>query len=335
MKKSIVLITMLLMATAIPFNAQAYYGTPYVAPSGQTIYYVITNDNAIIVAPYDYGGTLCGTDMIWACWERPTGDLVIPDTIIVGSNKYAVIEIGENAFDGCSGLTTVSIPQTVTSIGEMAFAGTGLDTIWVPSTVTTIGYGAFGSHGWSGGNGAVSILVYFGTATSPNSGSNCRWGALSWIDGYEENGLIFTSSSKDTLKHALFPHPTVNIPPSVRHIMDFAFCFDSVLQNIAFGDSLISIGEYAFSQCKNLQSVTFPESLTSIGTHAFSICSSIDTIVIPRHTTSINPYSFYGNNLSCIIVDSNNTVYDSRDECNAIIMTSTNELVLGFYITTT
>lgn len=324
--KKLIFITMLLMATAIPFNAQAYYGTPYVAPSGQTIYYVITNDNAKIVAPYDYNGTLCGTDMIWACWTRPTGDLVIPDTIIVGSNKYAVIEIGENAFDGCSGLTTVSIPQTVTSIGQLAFAGTGLDTIWVPSTVTSIGYGAFGSQGMSGGNEAVSILVYFGTATAPNS----RWGALSWIDGYEENGLIYTSSTKDTLKHALYPHPTVNLPPSVRHIMDQAFAYDSVLQNIAFGDSLISIGEYAFYQCKNLQNVTFPESLTNIGTHAFSSCSSIDTIVIPRHlTSSINPYIFLYNNLSCIIVDSNNTVYDSRDECNAIIMTSTNELVLG------
>lgn len=330
MKKNYILIALLLIATAMPFRAHAYYGTPYVAPSGQTIYYVITNGNAKIVAPYDYNGTLCGTDMIWACWTRPTGDLVIPDTIIVGSNKYAVIEIGENAFDGCSGLTTVSIPQTVTSIGQFAFAGTGLDTIWVPSTVTSIGYGAFGSQGISGGNEAVSILVYFGTATAPNSGSNCRWGALSWIDGYEENGLIYTSSTKDTLKHALYPLSTVILPPSVRHIMDRAFLFDSVLQNIVFNDSLISIGEYAFQSCKNLQNVTFPESLTSIGTHAFSSCSSIDTIVIPRHlTSSINPYIFLYNNLSCIIVDSNNTVYDSRDECNAIIMTSTNELVLG------
>ena len=320
---------MLLMATAIPFNAQAYYGTPYVAPSGQTIYYVITNDNAKIVAPYDYYGTLCGTDMIWACWARPTGNLVIPDTIIVGSNKYAVIEIGENAFDGCSGLTTVSIPQTVTSIGQLAFAGTGLDTIWVPSTVTTIGYGAFGSQGMSGGNEAVSILVYFGTATSPNSGSNCRWGALSWIDGYEENGLIFTSSSKDTLKHALYPHPTVNLPPSVRHIMDQAFENDTTLRHIIFPNSLKSIGWKSFSGCFNLSECVFPDSLLTISSNAFEYCRGIDTIFIPRSVSHIGEQVFYGNNLSCISIDSNNGVYDSRNGCNAIIASHSNHLKQG------
>ena len=318
-----------LMAWIVPYHARAYYGTPYVVPSGQTIYYVITNGNAKIVAPYDYNGTLCGTDMIWACWTRPIGCLIIPDTITVGGNNYAVTTIGENAFDGCNGLTTVSIPQTVTCIEQMAFAGTGLDTLWVPSTVTSIGYGAFGSNSISGGNEAVSILVYLGTADY--NSSNYGWGARLWVDGYEEDGLVYTSSLKDTLKHPLTPMSIVIIPSPVRHIMDYAFKNDTTLRYVEFPNTLRSIGVGSFLGCFNLEGCVFPDSLSTISNAAFYNCRSIDTIIIPRgvSTIGIGVNAFEGNNLSCIIVDSNNNFFDSRYGCNAIVNRATNILIQG------
>lgn len=91
-----------------------------------------------------------------------------------------------------------------------------------------------------------------------------------------------------------------------------------------------SIGEYAFSSCSSLTSVTIPNSVTSIARYAFSNCTSLASVTIPSSVTSIHDHSFYGcSGLTSISVAQGNTTYDSRNNCNAIIKTSNNMLVVG------
>ena len=94
--------------------------------------------------------------------------------------------------------------------------------------------------------------------------------------------------------------------------------------------NLTSIGSSAFFDCTGLSSVTIGNSVTSIGYDAFNGCTSLTSVEIPNSVTSIGGYAFYYCiNLEQIVVASGNTIYDSRGNCNAIIETATNTLLLG------
>ena len=108
------------------------------------------------------------------------------------------------------------------------------------------------------------------------------------------------------------------------------YSYRSKIKTVDIGNGVTSIGNYAFRDCSHLTSVTIPNSVTSIGRYAFYRCSGLTSVTIPNSVTSIGNYAFDGcSGLTSIIVESGNTVYDSRENCNAIIKTSTNELVTG------
>ena len=91
-----------------------------------------------------------------------------------------------------------------------------------------------------------------------------------------------------------------------------------------------SIGRCAFSECSSLTSITIPNSITSIGDAAFQHCSALTSITIPNSVTSIGDFAFeYCSSLTTMVVESGNTTYDSRENCNAIIETATNTLIAG------
>ena len=107
------------------------------------------------------------------------------------------------------------------------------------------------------------------------------------------------------------------------------------LDVLQYFTGLTSIGYEAFNGCRNLSSIIIPNSVTSIGTSAFINCSSLSSIVIPSSVVSIGDGIFQGcSALTSIDVDSNNTVFDSRDNCNSIIQTSDNKLIAGCRTTT-
>jgi hypothetical protein len=118
------------------------------------------------------------------------------------------------------------------------------------------------------------------------------------------------------------------IPNSVTNIGAGAFS-GSGLTAITIPNSVTCIGEGAFGGCGSLTSISIPHSVTSIDRWAFEDCG-LTSITIPYSVTSLG-YDVFGgcSGLESIEVDSNNEVYDSRENCNAIIMTAENKLVVG------
>lgn len=122
---------------------------------------------------------------------------------------------------------------------------------------------------------------------------------------------------------------TVNLPSTLTTIGFFAFSDCPNLTNITIPESVTTIGDHAFYNCEKLSNITLPESLTTIADGAFSGCS-LTEVTIPQNVTSIGLGAFsLRTGLTSIVVDSNNSIYDSRNNCNAIIYTATDSLIKG------
>ena len=123
---------------------------------------------------------------------------------------------------------------------------------------------------------------------------------------------------------------SVTIPNSVTRIRDYAFDGCYGLTSVTIPNSVTSIGISAFNGCTGLTSIIIPNSVTSIGSFAFKNCTGLTSITIPNSVTSISNRAFNGcSKLTEIVVKEGNTVYDSRENCNAIIETATNTLITG------
>ena len=123
---------------------------------------------------------------------------------------------------------------------------------------------------------------------------------------------------------------SITIPESVTSIGQQGFEECSSLALITIPESVTSIGSSAFYGNKGLTSITISEGVTSIGSYAFSGCSSLTSITIPRSVEDIQASAFSScPALTSITVESGNKVYDNRNNCNAIIETLNNGLIVG------
>ncbi len=187
-----------------------------------------------------------------------SGDIVIPATVDYEGVVCNVTSIGDDAFSGCS-LTSIDIPNSVTSIGQTAFMDcSGLTSITIPNSVTSIGGYAF-----CGCSGLTSITI-------PNS-------VTSIVESAFQNCTSLTS---------------ITIPNSVTSIGNIAFLNCSGLTSVTIPNSVTSIEGSAFSGCSGLTSITIPNSVTSIGWYAFSGCSGLTSITIGSGVTDIGEKAF-------------------------------------------
>ena len=259
------------------------------------------------------------------------GDITIPATVTYGGTTYSVTRIGSEAFSYCTGLTSITIPNSVTSIEDYAFYEcTGLTSITIPNSVTSIGYEAFFNC-----TSLTSVTINSNNIVSKaySNDSNLRH-----IFGSQVTTYILGDNVTSIGERAFYyctGLTSITIPSSVTSIGKLAFYDCTGLTSITIPESVTSIGQEAFRGCTGLTSITIPSSVTSIGRWAFSGCTSLTSITIGNSVTSIGDEAFYGcTGLTSIKVAAGNTKYDSRDNCNAIIETASNTLVVGCKATT-
>ncbi len=254
--------------------------TPYAASAfgAKIVSNTYDTDKACWVIKFDNTITKIGHRAFYNCTSLTS--VTIPNSVTsIG---------GESAFEDCELLTSVTIPDSVTEIGEWAFCRcSSLTSVTIPDSVTSIGSDAFGE--------CTSLT----TITIPNS----------------------VTSIGEAAFYACSSLTSVTIPDSVTSIGEVAFgectslkafygkyasednrCLivDGILNSFApaglteytIPDSVTSIGDWAFGECTSLTSATIPNSVTSIGSYAFSSCKSLTSITIPDSVTSIGSYAF-------------------------------------------
>lgn len=123
--------------------------------------------------------------------------------------------------------------------------------------------------------------------------------------------------------------PYITLPDALTHIGSMAFGGCGKLEGVTIPNSVTSIDDEAFRSCRGMLSLTIGNSVTHIGDYAFDSCNKLHELTIPSSVTHIGFRAFTSTALRSIIVDSNNPVYDSRENCNSIIETSSNTLIKG------
>jgi len=183
----------------------------------------------------------------------------------------SVTSIGSRAFFNCSGLTSITIPNNVTNIGQEAFEGcTGLTNVTIPNSVTSIGLRAFFNC-----SGLTSITI-------PNSVTSIGQYAFRACSNLTSIAVDVSNLYYEGVGGILYNKTKTILIQAPRKISD----------NVTIPDSVIDIVEYAFEGCTNLTSVTIPNSVTSIGLRAFFNCSGLTSVIISGSVTSIGEWAF-------------------------------------------
>ena len=299
-------------------------------------------DYEIKTVTVEYGITSIGESAFHGC--RGLTELTLPNSVTsIGDCAFygcsgltkltlpnSVTSIGDGAFRGCSGLTELILPNSVRSIGDFAFSlCRGLTELTLPNGITRIEESAF--RGCSGlteltlPNSVASIEkgAFDGCSgltklTLPNSVTSIGDGAFAYCSGLEKITVESGNSRYDSRDNC-------NSIIETKTNTLIAGCKNSVMPN-----SVTSIGNGAFGGCSGLTELTLPNSVRSIGDCAFYGCSGLTELILANSVTSIGNYAFSDcSGLEKITVDRGNKRYDSCGNCNSIIETGTNTLIVG------
>lgn len=247
----------------------------------QGIYYLIRGDSTVSISSNGYNSY--------------SGTIVIPNSIDIEGEERNVTAIEPYAFANCTELRKVSMPNSVTEIGEYAFAGSNVYQINLSKNITEIKNYTFMGSG-------------LGSITIPNKVTkigDCAFWACSYLhdavlpEGLESIGqAAFMSAGFDP------GYFNINFPSSLRKIGDSAF-MGSNIHNLTFPSSLDSIPPGTFSMCMKLQNVTIPNSVKHIGYQAFYSNNSLRSITIPNSVKSIDFSAFmWCHSLDTVIIGS-------------------------------
>ena len=343
------LINLLTMLISL-ISVNAYAHDIEVQNGGKTIYYNFINDNTELEVTYK--GIMVYGNYV----NEYAGEIVIPETVTYESKTYPVTHIKSQAFKSSS-VTSVTIPNSVTYIGAYAFDHCkDLTSVTIPNSVTSIQFGAF-----SGCSSLTSITIPNNvTEIDDNTFSGCSGlTSITIPNSVTEIGdEAFSDCSSLT---------SITIPNSVTKINNSAFfgclgltslnvesgntvydsrdncnaIIETNLKKLIFGikktvipNSVTCIGEAAFAG-SDITSIEIPSNVTKIEGGAFKNCSNLTSVTIPNSVTEIPSNPFLGcSGLTSLNVESGNAVYDSHDNCNAIINTTNKTLICGIKSTT-
>jgi len=190
--------------------------------------------------------------------------------------------IGDRAFNSCQYLVSITIPKSVTNIGQQAFSSSGLTSITIPNNVTAIGESAF--------NGCVDLIsVKMGKKV--RSIGNEAFNSCSSLTSITLPNTLESIGNKAFMGCALM---SITIPDNVTEIGEEAFKNNSSLTTVILGEGITEIKQETFSGCTSLTSIIIPEEVTRIGNNAFNGCALM-SITIPDNVEEIGEYAFANN----------------------------------------
>ena len=226
------------------------------------------------------------TEVTWEEWKEAFTDewgvkyskdgrklLKVPQEL---KGYYSVKEgtqiICDNAFSDCCSLSSIVIPDSVTSIGNGVYYDCcSLEYIYIPKSVICLKGNPF--YGWNGKLECFSLNFMY------------------------ECDILFNKDKSRIISFRNQKQTSYVISNSVTSIGDHAFYGCSSLAEVIIPNSVTSIGNYVFSKCSSLSSIVIPNSVNSIGEGAFLNCSSLSSIVIPDSVNNIRRGAFYKCNL--------------------------------------
>ena len=257
----------MLLAAAVAAALAAVAAPAALAETSGDWTYAVTGGKATITG---YGGS--------------GGAVTIPAGLPDGGGTAPVVAIGDGAFQDRTLLTSIAMPDGVTSIGANAFSGcTGLETLTIGAGVTSIGDGAF----WS-----CTALT---SLTIPDGVESIGADAFSTCTGLE---TLTIGAGVTTIQSGTFygcaALTSLTIPDGVTSIGANAFSTCTGLETLTIGAGVTTIQSGTFYGCTALTSLTIPDGVTSIGYNAFSTCTGLENVTIPDSVTGIAGGAFWG-----------------------------------------
>ena len=221
-----------------------------------------------------------------------SGKVDIPNKV----NSLKVVEIAEQAFYECSGLTAVKFPSGLTTIGKRAFYRCSkLAAVDIPNSVTTI-------QGWAfSGCGLTKVTI----KSNVNKIESYAFTECKELENFKvekgnerydvaDGGVLFTKDRDTLVSYPGGRKGAYEIPGIVTGISVGAFAGCEGLTAVTIPSSVKTIEEFTFSGCTGLTAVTIPDGVTRIGWGAFITCSRLKGVVIPSSVKTIGDDAFYG-----------------------------------------
>lgn len=284
---------------------------------GRAAFYCATELTKITLPPYLES---IGEDAFYNC-DRLTG-IDLPNT---------VCSIEESAFDGCLSLTEADIPEGVTEIAKSAFLNTGLTRLTLPDTLTKIGAYAFqhcddltavqlpeslqelGDYAFY----SCDALAELNLPDALTEFGICAFQETAWLTATQAETPLLVHNGIAVDGSACVG--AVTFPPDVTKIADGAFKNNTAIVSVTLPEHLELLGDSAFAGCSQLKSISIPADVTTFGTDIFASCTGLEQVTLPKNGMPVIPEGMFYNctGLKKITIPEGVTVmeHDALESC--------------------